>query len=185
MAFTLKEKNRKYTDLKWPPFLLQACIIASASPSPAAPSPPPVPSGTRQHKTRNPRSSSGGCVRISDIIKAVSHAWIRAGCCTARTRSVPKGEKEKEKRGKSAPRHERGKKRPRCRIQRGMFRIPPDLREELDFHCVQPLVEGGRVRRLGGILRRRQIWKKRESEGGSQKLFLTSSFLSMWEMVDL
>lgn len=190
MPFTLKEKNRKYTDFKWPPFLLRACIIASPSPtpSPAAPSPPPVPSGTRQHKTRNPRSSSRGCVRMSDIIKAVSHAWIRAGCCTARTRSVPKGEKEKGKRGKrgkSAPRHERGKKRPRCRIQRGMFRIPPDLREELDFHRVQPLVEGGRVRRLGGILRRRQIWRKREREGGSQKLFLTSSFLSMWEMVDL
>lgn len=101
---------------------------------------------------------------------------------------MPKGEKEKGKRGKrgkSVPRHERGKKRPRCRIQRGMFRIPPDLREELDFHRVQPLVEGGRVRRLGGILRRRQIWRKREREGGSQKLFLTSSFLSMWEMVDL
>lgn len=43
-------------------------------PSPATPSPPPVPSGTRQHKTRNPRSSSRGCVRMSDIIKAVSHA---------------------------------------------------------------------------------------------------------------
>lgn len=184
MAFTLKE-NRKYTDFKWPPFLLRACIIVSLSPPPP---PPPVPSGARQNKTRNPRSSSRGCVRISDIIKAVSHAWIRAGCCTARTRSVPKGEKEKEKRakrGKSAPRHERGQKRPRCPIQRGMLRIPPDLGEEPDFHCVQALVEGGRVWRLGGILRRRQRWKKREREGGSQKLFLTSSFRSMWEMVDL
>lgn len=154
-------------------------------PSPAVPPPPPVPSGTRQHKTLNPRSSSRGCVRIRDIIKAVSHAWIRAGCCAACTHSVPKGEKEKEKRGKSAPRHERGKNRPRCPIQDGMFRIPPNLREELDFHRALALVEGGWGRQLGGILQRRQIWKKREKEGGSQKLFLTSSFLSMWEMVDL
>lgn len=104
MASTLKDENRIYTDLIWPPFWLRACIIASPFPaSPAAP--PPVLSGTRQHKTRNPRSSSRGCVWISDILKAVSRAWIRAGCCTACTHSVPKGGKEKEKRwkGQDAP----------------------------------------------------------------------------------
>lgn len=40
MAFTLKEKNRKYTDFKWPPFLLRACIIASPPPPPPPPLPP-------------------------------------------------------------------------------------------------------------------------------------------------
>lgn len=97
MASTLKDNNKKYTDLKWPPFRSRACIIASASPATL----PPIPSGSRQHKTRNPRRSSRGCVRISDIIRAVSHAWIRAGCCTARTRSVPKGEKVKERGGRA------------------------------------------------------------------------------------
>lgn len=147
--------------------------------------PPPIPAGTRQHKTRNPRSSSRGCVRISDVIKAVSHAWIRGGCCTARTHSVPKGGEEKERRWEGVSQHERGRNQPRCPVQRRTFRIPPGQREELDFHHVRALVEGGRVRRLGGILGCRQMWRKREREGGSQKLFLTSSFLSMWETVDL
>lgn len=147
-----------------------------------------IPFGTRQHKTRNPRCSSKGCVRISDIIKAVSHAWKRAGCCVACTHATFK---KKKKRKMVDPCNDGGKKQegaleenknpPAC----GFLEFLLKWEREWIIHHRHVPVKGDRTRRFREVTLHKPRSKAEGREGGSLELFLTSSFLSMWETVNL
>lgn len=69
--------------------------------------------------------------------------------------------------------------------RRRIFRIPPEMGKGINFHHHHVPVEGDRMRRFGEVTLHKPCLKAEGREGGSLELFLTSSFLSMWEMVNL